>query len=127
MSNEIKPVRYDDQAVAYGQPVQQTREVASGVVVSLGGGVLQTGMLAGVSAVLLNAGALEIVFAQPQVLPYQGWVQLSNQLALPSQTIIHAVRCDTDRMVVVACDLSGVFVDLSTIPWDLWFSARVPA
>lgn len=127
MSNEIKPVRYDDQAVAYGQQVPQTREVASGVVVSLGGGVLQTGMLAGVQAVLLNAGTLEIVFANPQILPYQGWAQFSNQLALPSQTIIHAVRCDTDRMVIVACDLAGVLVDLGTIPWDLWFSARVPA
>lgn len=123
----VKPVRYDDNAVSYGAIPPQTVEVASGVLSSVGGGIVVQSMPAGVASAAVVAGQIQVDFVQPHPLPYQVFAQLNNVQALPNATLLERVTRTPTGFSVRGCTLAGVGVDLATIPWELWFSVRVAA
>lgn len=127
MSDTIKPVRYDDQAVSYGPSQPQTVEVASGVLSSLGGGIVDQVMCQGVQNAAVVAGDLVVDFVQPVPLPYIPFVTLTNVLPLPSFTLIHSITRTASGFTLKASSPGAMPVDLSTIPFLVYLSIRVAA
>ena len=120
MSDQIKPVQYDDNAIQYGNTPPATSEIVAGRVNGAMGTASLVGPARGVSLVkILGTGELEIDFIDPQPLERLTFLQF---VTTTNPGFIVGEIVETASSTKIKAFLNGAPQSLATVNFGMCFS-----